>query len=188
MLPPGAQRPEGRADEDLTRRVEERAGRGRRGRTLPFRETPQTLLEVVRVEDPACKRPLLIGTTARELTTAESRRAYAHRWPLETHFSVAQGTRAMEMPRAWRETAVARRLSLAWLSGSLLKASAATCDPLPMGPGDVKAVASAGRVAHHLSLQVQNFATLALQGLTPRKYQKINIAKETVDLQLPLAA
>lgn len=188
VLHPGAKRPEGRADEDLTIRVEERAVRVRRWRNLHFRETPQTLLEVVRVDDPAFKRPLVIGTTARELTTEEIRRAYAHRWPIETNFYVAQGTCAMEMPRAWSETAVERRISLALLSGSLLKAIAATCAPLPMGPWDVKAVASAGRLANHLSLHAQNFATLALQGLTPRKYQKINIAKETVDLQLPLAA
>jgi hypothetical protein len=188
LLPPGAKRPEGRADEDTTIRVEEREVRVRRWRTLHFRETPQTHMEVVRVDDPAYKRPLLIGTTARELTTDESRSAYAHRWPIETNFSVAQGTCAMEMPRAWSETAVARRLSLALLAGSLLKAMAAACGPLPMGPWDVKAVASAGRLANHLSLHAQNFATLALQGLTPRKYRKINIAKETADLQLPLAA
>jgi hypothetical protein len=38
------------------------------------------------VDDPAYKRPLLIGTTARELTTDEIRSAYAHRWPIETTF------------------------------------------------------------------------------------------------------
>jgi hypothetical protein len=186
MLHPGAKRPEGRADEDTTIRVEERAVRVLR--PLHFRETPQTHIEVVRVDDPAYKRPLLIGTTARELTTDEIRTAYGHRWPVETNFYVAQGTCAMEMPRAWSETAVARRISLALLAGSLLKAIAAACGPLPMGPWDVKAVASAGRLANHLSLHAQNFATLALQGLTPRKYRKINIAKETADLQLPLAA
>jgi hypothetical protein len=67
-------------------------------------------------------------------------------------------------------------------------AVAAAGAPLPMGPWEVKAVASAGRLAHHLSLHAQNFATLALQGLTPRKYRKLNIAKEPADLQLPLAA
>ncbi len=143
---------------------------------------------MVRGDDPAYKRPLLIGTTARELTTDEIRSAYAHRGPIETNFYVAQGTCAMERPRAWSETAVARRISLALLAGSLLKAIAAACGPLPMGPWDVKAVASAGRLATHLSLHAQTFAPLALQGLTPRKYQKIHIAKETVDLPLPLAA
>jgi hypothetical protein len=59
------------------------------------------------------------------LTTDEVRSAYAHRWPIETNFYVARGTCAMEMPRAWSETAVARRISLALLSGSLLKAIAA---------------------------------------------------------------
>jgi len=188
VLHPGAKRPEGRADDDTTIRVEEREVRVRRWQHLHFREAPQTVIEVVRVDDPAYKRPLLIGTTAQELTAAEIRTAYAHRWPIETNFYVAQGTCAMEMPRAWSETGVERRISLALLSGSLLKAIAAACGPLPMGPWDVKAASSAGRLANHLSLHAQNFATLALQSLTPRKYRKIHIAKETAALQLPLAA
>jgi hypothetical protein len=94
----------------------------------------------------------------------------------------------MEMPRAWRETAVARRLSLALLSGSLLQASAATCDPLPRGLWDVKAVSSAGRLANHLASHAGNFVTLALQGLAPRTYRKITETKETTKSSLPLAA
>jgi len=188
VLHPGAQRPEGRPDEDTTLRIEDRAVRVRRWRNLHFRETPRTSIDVVRVDDPAYKRPLVIGTTARELTTAEIRIAYAHRWPVETNFYVAQGTCAMEMPRAWSETAVARRISLALLSGSLLKAIAAACDPLPMGPWDLKAVSSAGRLANHLALHAGNFVALALQGLAPRTYRKIIEAKETTELQLPLAA
>ena len=187
-LHPGAKRPEGRADEDLTRQVEERTVRVRRWRNLHFREAPQTRIDVVRVDDPAFKRPWLIGTTARELTTAEIRTAYAHRWPVETNCSVAQGTCAMEMPRAWSATAVERRMSLALLAGSLLKAIAAACDPLPMGPWDLKAVSSAGRLANHLALHAGNFVALALQGLAPRTYRKITDAKETTELQLPLAA
>jgi hypothetical protein len=188
ILHPGVKRPEGRPDEDTTIRIEDREVRVRRWRHLHFRETPQTSIEVVRVDDPAYKRPLVIGTTARELTTAEIRIAYGHRWPVETNFYVAQGTCAMEMPRAWSETAVERRISLALLAGSLLKAIAAACDPLPMGPWDVKAVASAGRLANHLALQAGNFVALALQGFVPRTYRKIPEAKETTELQLPLAA
>jgi len=169
-------------------RSEDRTVRVRRWRNLHFREAPQTFLDVVRVDDPAYKRPLVIGTTARELTTAEIRSAYAHRRPVETNFYVAQGTCAMEMPRAWRGPAVARRISLALLSGSLLKAIAAACPPLPMGPWDLKAVSSAGRLANHLGLHTGNFVALALQGLAPRTYRKITKAKQTTELQLPLAA
>ena len=140
------------------------------------------------MDDPVYKRPLLIGTTARELATDEIRSAYAHRWPIETNFYVAQGTCAMEMPRAWSETGVARRISLALLAGSLLKAIAAACAPLPMGPWDVKAVSSAGRLANHLALHAGNFVALALKSLAPRTYRKITDAKETTELQLPLAA
>jgi hypothetical protein len=188
VLHPGAKRPEDRADEDTTIRVEEREVRVRRWRTLHFREAPQTIIDVVRVDDPAYKRPLLLGTTACELTTAEIRGAYGHRWPVETNFYVAQGSCAMEMPRAWTEKALERRISLALLAGSLLKAIAAGCAPLPMGPWDVKAVSSAGRLANHLGLHAGHFATLALHGLAPRTYRKIPEAKETADLQLPLAA
>jgi len=188
VVHPGAKRPEGRPDEDTTIRIEEREVRVRRWRNLHFREAPRTLIDVVRVDDPAYKRPLVIGTTARELTTAEIRIAYGHRWPIETNFFVAQGTCAMEMPRAWSATAVERRISVALLAGSLLKAIAAACAPLPMGPWDLKAVASAGRLANHLALQAGNFVALALQDLAPRTYRKITNAKETTEVQLPLAA
>ncbi len=188
VLHPGAKRPEGRPDEDTTIRIEDREVRVRRWRNLHFRETPQTSIDVVRVDDPAYKRPLLIGTTARELTTDEIRTAYGHRWPVETNFYVAQDSCAMEHPRAWTETALTRRISLALLSGSLLKAIAAACGPLPMGPWDLKAVSSAGRLANHLAIQAGHFVAFALNGLVPRTYTKIPEAKETTELQLPLAA
>jgi hypothetical protein len=188
VLHPGAQRPAGRPDEDTTSRIEEREVRGRRWRNLHFRETPRTLMDVVRVDDPAYKRRLLIGTTARELTTAEIRLASRHRGPIETNFYVAQGPCAMAMPRAWKATAVERRISLALLAGALLKAIAAACGPLPMGPWDLNAVSSAGRLANHLSLPASNFVPLALQGFAPRTYCKITDPKETAELQLPLAA
>ena len=188
VLHPGAKRPEGRADEETIIRVEEREVRVRRWNNLHFRCAPATIIDVVRVDDPAYKRPLLIGTTARELTTEEIRQAYGHRWPVETNFYVAQGSCAMEMPRAWTEKALTRRISLALLAGSLLKAIAAGCEALPMGPWDRKAVSSAGRLANHLDLHASNFVALALRGITPRKYHKIAAAKETADLQLAIAA
>ena len=188
VLHVGAKRPEGRPDEDTTIMVEGREVRLRRWRNLHFVSAHQTIIDVVRVDDPAYKRPLLIGTTARELTTAEIRQAYGHRWPVETNFYVAQGTCAMEQPRAWSERAVERRISLALLSGSLLKAIASACEALPMGPWDRKAVSSAGRLANHLGVHAGNFVALALKGVAPRKYDKIPEAQETADAQLPLAA
>ncbi len=188
VLHPGAKRVEGRADEDFRLEVEGREVRVRRWNKVHFESAHQTIIDVVRVDDPAYKRPLLIGTTARELTTAEIRQGYGHRWPVETNFYVAQGTCAMEQPRAWSARAVERRISLALLSGSLLKAIAAGCEALPMGPWDRKAVSSAGRLANHLELHAGNFAALALKGMAPRKYDKIPNAQETADAQLPLAA
>ena len=188
VLHPGATRPEGRADEDTTLRGENRQVRGRRWNQLHFARAPKPVIDVGRVDDPAYKRPLLIGTTAQELTTTETRQAYRHRWPVETNFFVAQDTCAMEMPRAWTATAVRRRISLALLCGSLLKAIAAACPALPMGPWDRNAVSSAGRLATHLDRHAQHFAALALQGVAPRKYQKMAKAHHIKDLQLPLAA
>jgi hypothetical protein len=187
-LHPGVQKPEGRPDEDLTIRVEDRLVRLRRWRNLHFKAVPHTLLDVVRVDDPAYCRPLLIGTTARELTTLEIRTAYGHRWPVETNFYVAQGTCAMEMPRAWTAPAVERRISLALLVGSLLKVIAAACAPLPMGPWDRQPARSAGRLANYLGLHTAHFVTLALPHVTPRTYQKFQFPKETPDSRLPLAA
>ena len=188
VLHVGAKRVEGRADEDQSIEVEGREVRVRRWHNLHFESAHQTRIDVVRVDDPRYKRPLLIGTTARELTTAEIRAAYGHRWPVETNFYVAQATCAMEMPRAWSERAVERRIGLALLAGSLLKAIAVACEALPMGPWDRKAVSSAGRLANHLEIHASNFVALALKGTAPRKYDKIAEAKETADSPLPLAA
>ena len=107
---------------------------------------------------------------------------------MATNFYVAQGTGAREMPRVWSETAGARPISLALRAGSLLKTLAAQCEALPMGPWDLKAVSAAGRLANHGGLPAANFAALALRGIAPRKYRKITAAKETTDVQLPLAA
>jgi hypothetical protein len=188
VVHPGAKRPEGHPDEDSTVQVDDRLVRVRRWRNLHFRETPRTPIDVVRVDDPAYKRPLLLGTTAQELTTDEIRQAYAHRWPIETNFYVAQGTCAMDMPRAWTALAVERRISLALLTGSLLKAMAAACAPLPMGPWDRKPARSAGRLANYLGLHVAHFVTLALQGIAPRTYRKFTPAQDQAASPLPLAA
>ncbi len=188
VLHPGAKQPEGRADADTTLTVEDRQVRVRRWNKLHFARAPKTVSAVVGVDAPLYKRPLVIGTPAPELTTDEIRQAYAYRWPVETNFFVAQGTGAMAMPRAWTAQAVSRRISLALLAGSLLKALAAACAALPMGPWDRNAVTSAGRLANHLDIHARNFAPLALQGVAPRKYRKMTEANHTNDLQLPLAA
>jgi len=188
VLHPGARRPEGRADEDTTITIEDRQVRVRRWHGVHCARMPQTVLDVVRVDDPAYQRPLLIGTTAQELTTDEIRPASGHRWPVETNFFVAQGTCAMEQPRAWTATAVSRRITLALLCGSLLKAIAAACEALPMGPWDRKAVSTAGRLANHLDLHASHFAALALSGLEPRNYVKISDPQQTNDFPLPKAA
>jgi hypothetical protein len=172
VLHPGRDIPE--VAPDVDRHIPGEAGliRLRRWHLLHYEAFPALRLDVVRIDDPAYDKPLLVGTTAYELTSEDCRVAYGHRWPVETNFFVAQDSTAMEMPRAWTETALARRISLALLTGSLLKAIAAVCAPQAMGPWDRQPVRSAGRRANYLDIHVWHFAALALQGVEPRNYRK----------------
>ena len=145
-------------------------------------------LDVVRIDDPAYDTPLLVGTTAGELTSEECWVGYGHRWPVETNCFVAQDTTAMEMPRAWTETALERRISLALLAGSLLKALAAVCAPQAMGPWDRQPMRSAGRLANYLDLHSWHFAALALEGVVPRNYRKNPKGLQSKDLRRRKAA
>lgn len=88
----------------------------------------------------------------------------------------------------WSRKLVERRISLALLAGSLLKAIAAACDPLPMGPWDRKPAWSAGRLANYLGLHTAHFVTLSLKAVAPRSYRKFHDPKESADSRLPLAA
>ena len=135
---------------DVERHIPGEAGliRFRRWHLLHYEECPTRRLDVIRIDDPAYDTPLLVGTTACELTSEECWVGYGHRWPVETNFFVAQDTTAMEMPRAWTATALERRISLALLAGSLLKAIAAVCAPQAMGPWDRQPVRSAERLAN----------------------------------------
>ena len=143
---------------------------------------------MLRIDDPAYQRPLVVGTTARELTTEEFLRAYPHRWPVETNFFVAQDTTAMERPRTWTATALERRISLSLLSGSLLQAIAAATGPVAMGPWDRKPMPSAGRLANYLESHAANFSALALKGVEPRNYRIIHEHAHINELQQPKAA
>ncbi len=191
-LHPGAAAPEVAPDEDYEVREivdeETKTIRVRRWRALHKEEFKKTVLDVVRVDHPDYKRPLIIGTTARELTSEQMREGYGHRWPVETNFYVAQDTMAMEQPRAWTEPAVSRRIALALLTGSLLKAIAANFDAIPVGPWDRKAAPSAGRLAHHLAARLTIFSACALNGTAPRIYRKNPDPKDSKDLRQPPAA
>jgi len=172
VLHPGRPLPE--VAPDVDQHIPGEAGliRLRRWHLLHYEAFPTLRLDVVRIDDPAYDKPLLVGTTASELTSAECRVAYGHRWPVETNFFVAQDSTAMEMPRAWTATALERRISLALLTGSLLKAIAAVCAPQAMGPWDRQPVRSAGRLANYLAIHAWHFAALALRGVEPRNYRK----------------
>jgi len=171
VLHPGRALPE--VAPDVDRHIPGEAGliRLRRWHLLHYEAYPHVRLDVVRIDDPAYDKPLLVGTTAAELTSEECWVAYGHRWPVETNFFVAQDSTAMEMPRAWTATALERRISLALLTGSLLKAIAAVCAPQAMGPWDRQPVRSAGRLANYLDLHVWHFVALALEGVAPRNYR-----------------
>jgi hypothetical protein len=143
---------------------------------------------VGRLDAPASNAPLLVGTTACELTREECWGGDRHRWPVETHFLVAQDTTAMEMPRAWTATALERRISWALLAGSLWKAIAAVCAPQAMGPWERQPVRAAGRLAHYLDLHAWHFAALALEGVAPRNSRKNPKGLQRKDLRRRKAA
>lgn len=189
LLHPGDDQPEQPPDEEYG--VVDEAGQGVRVRRWNGRRHPQfpaTLLDVVRVDDPEFRRPLIIGTTAHELTSQEMRLGYRCRWPVETNFYGLQDTTAMEMPRAWKEISVHRRIGLALLTGSLLQAIAARCEVIPTGPWDRQPTPSAGRLARFSNLHVLNFLALALHGVIPRNYRKIQDDCEINELDQELAA
>ncbi len=188
VLHPGSTSPESKPVEDFTQMEGEKEVRVRRWNHLHFEAFADTILDVVRVDDPDYDRPLLIGTVARELTTKELRLVYSHRSPIETNFFVAQDTAGMEMPRAWTENAIKRRISLALLAGCLLKAIAAVCEPIATGPWDRKPKPTAGRLSHYLNLRVNDFSALALKGVKSRNYRKIENPQKIKDLCLSEAA
>jgi hypothetical protein len=188
VLHPGAPVPEVEPAETLTVPGDKGEVHVRRWNALHFAEARHTLLDVLRIDDPAYQRPLVVGTTARELTTAEFLRAYPSRWPVETNFFVGQDTTAMEMPRAWTETALERRISLSLLTGSLLQAITAATGPLAMGPWDRKPMPSAGRLANFLDIHATHFSTLARSGVEPRNYRVMHEHTHINELQQSKAA
>jgi len=188
VLHPGRALPEVAPDVDWHIPGEAGLIRLRRWHLLHYEAYPSVRLEVVRIDDPAYDKPLLVGTTAAELTSEECRVAYGHRWPIETNCFVAQESTAMAMPRAWTATALERRISLALLVGSLLKAIAAVCAPQAMGPWDRQPVRSAGRLANYLDLHVGHFVALALAGVAPRNYRTNPNGSQRKDLRRRKAA
>ena len=180
VLHPWREQPEVEPDEELLLEVKEQVGQKEQARTIRlrrwskvhFQEYPETILDTVRVDDPKYDKPLLIGSTARELKTLEFLSGYQCRPTIETNFYVAQDSAGMEMPRAFAEVSVKRRISLALLAGSLLKAIAAKCEALSLGPWDGKPQPTAGRLASYLNLRIGNFAAFALKDSAPRNYRK----------------
>jgi len=188
VLHPGRDLPEVAPDEDLTFPGEAGPVRLRRWKEVHWEGYHQTSVDVLRVDDPNYKEPLLVGTTACELTTEELWQAYPHRWPVETLFYIGAETTATEKPRAWTEQAVERRIGLGLLSGSLLKAIAVMREGLAMGPWDKKPQPSAGRLANHLEIHIENLSALALEGVQARNSRKNPEAAQAQDLQLKKAA
>ena len=124
IIHPGWDEPEVPPDEEIITMHIKGELRLRRWQQMHFEDFPDTVLDVVRIDHPDYEKPLLLGTIARELTTEQIWLGYKHRSPVETNFYVAQDSAGMEMPRAWTEKAIKRRISLAMLAGFLLKAIA----------------------------------------------------------------
>jgi len=188
VLHPGRDLPEVAPNEDLTFPGEAGPVRLRRWKEVHWEGYHQTSVDVLRVDDPNYKEPLLVGTTAGELTTEELWQAYPHRWPVETLFYIGAETTATSIPRAWTEHAVERRIGLGLLSGSLLEAIAVMSEGLAMGPWDKKPQPSAGRLANHLEIHIENLSALTLEGVQARNYRKNPEAAQAQNLQLKKAA
>ena len=188
ILHPGWDSPEIAPDEEIVVMHLKGELRLRRWKHLHFEDFADTVLDVVRIDHPDYEKPLLLGTIARELTTEQIWLGYKHRFPVETNFYVAQDSAGMEMPRAWTENAIKRRISLAMLAGFVLKAIAANCEPLPIGPWDLRPQPTAGRLANYLDIQIPNFVALALAGVKSRNYQKTQTPHNSKDLPFPDAA
>ena len=92
VLHPGHDHPEVVPDVERTLPGEAGAIRLRRWSMLHYEEWPETILDVVRIDDPAYDIPLIVGSTARDLRLEEFWSGYQHRWPVETNFFVAQDT------------------------------------------------------------------------------------------------
>src|SRR5207248_11541974 len=95
------------------------------------------------------------------------------RGPVDMLFYIGAETIGTEKPRAWTEQAVERRIGLGLLSGSLLKAIAAMGEGLAMGPWDKNPQPSAGRLANHLEIHIENLSALALEGFKRETIEKI---------------
>ena len=185
ILHPGWDSPEIPPDEDITAMHLKGELRLRRWQQLHFEDVADTVLDVVRIDHPDYEKPLLLATIARELTTEQIWLGYKHRFPVETNFYVAQDSAGMEMPIAWTENAIKRRISLAMLAGFVLKAIAAMSEPLSIGPWDRRPQPTAGRLANYLDIHIHNFLALALSGVKPRNYKKIPTPQKSKGLPLP---
>jgi hypothetical protein len=183
VLHPGRAEPEREACEEMKLAGEKGEIRVRRWKELHYEGYEGTKLDVIRIDDPRYKQPLIVGTTARELKIEELYLAYPHRWPVETLFFIGQDTAATEKPRAWSKQAVERRIGLGLMSGSLMKAIAASVGALAMGPWDSKPKPTAGRLANHLDIHAEELLALALKGVESRNYRKNPKDTQAKDLQ-----
>ncbi len=183
VLHPGRGEVEKEACEEMNVAGKKGEIRVRRWKDLHYEGREKTKLDVIRIDNPAYKKPLIVGTTARELKLEELYLAYPHRWPVETLFYVGEETTATEKPRAWSEQAVERRIGMGLMSGSLLKAIAASGEPLAMGPWDSKPQPTAGRLANHLDIHAAELLALALKGVESRNYRKNPKDTQSKDLQ-----
>jgi hypothetical protein len=107
VLHPGRGAPEVAPDEEITCAGEKGEIRLRRWQNVHYEGYEKTQLDVLRVDDPAYEQPLVLGTTARELTIKEFAPAYPQRWPVETLVYSGEETTATEKPKS-RHTTLAQ--------------------------------------------------------------------------------
>ncbi len=95
----------------------------------------------------------------------------------------------MEMPRAWTNNAIQRRIGKRLVGRFFAKKrSSSVCEPIATGPWDRKPQSTAGRLSHHLNLRVNDFSALALVGVKSRNYRKIKNPQKIKDFHVSEAA
>ena len=148
------------------------------------RKLRQMPLQIVAIQHPDFKNPLLLGTPVLELTAASMQAIYPERWPIEGIpqtgkyiLSGGGGRHYVHHP-----TAITRLPALTMIFGSLFKYLAATLPPIRSGFWDRAAKPTYGRLLKYLKkvglpLSSQLSKKASVTAHLPPGYESIRLAR-----------
>lgn len=148
------------------------------------RKLRQMPLQIVAIQHPDFKNPLLLGTPVLELTAASMQAIYPERWPIEGIpqtgkyiLSGGGGRHYVHHP-----TAITRLPALTMIFGSLFKYLAAILPPIRSGFWDRAAKPTYGRLLKYLKkvglpLSSQLFKKASVTAHLPPGYEAIRLAR-----------